>query len=143
MRKLGTTPVTIPSDPQELISAPSFDHAAKDPIPDSITISTDTRLVVIEGNYTLLDEEPWVEISRYCAERSGPTDNSSSTFANDDRWFVDAAIDEIRNRIANRHVAAGIEDTVKAAIDRANENDIPNGNMIRARLITPDVIINN
>lgn len=143
MRKLYNTQVTTPSDLEEIMLAPSFDHAAKDPTPDSIKISTNNRLVVVEGNYTLLNEEPWIEISRHCAERSVPSEGSSMILADDRRWFVDAPIDEIRNRIAKRHVAAGIEDTMKAAIDRANENDIPNGNMIRATLVTPDVIIYN
>lgn len=60
------------------------------------------------------------------------------------RWFVDAPVTKIRDRIARRHLAAGIEPTMRAALHRAEENDVPNGAMIRAMLIDPlDVVIEN
>jgi hypothetical protein len=42
-----------------------------------------------------------------------------------------------------RHLAAGIEISAAAATKRAEENDIPNGELIRSLLIQPDVIIEN
>jgi hypothetical protein len=45
--------------------------------------------------------------------------------------------------LAERHLAAGIETSTVAAIARAEENDIPNGELIRSMLLKPDVIINN
>jgi pantothenate kinase len=59
------------------------------------------------------------------------------------RWFVDAPVDLVRNRLVKRHLAAGIESTMEAAIQRAEENDIPNGAMIRSMLVKPDLIIEN
>jgi pantothenate kinase len=59
------------------------------------------------------------------------------------RWFVDAPVKTVRDRISKRHVAAGIETTMQAAIQRAEQNDIPNGALIRSMLIKPDVIIEN
>jgi pantothenate kinase len=56
---------------------------------------------------------------------------------------VDAPVDTVRDRIAIRHLAAGIEHTMQAAVQRAEENDIPNGAMIRSMLIRPDVVIEN
>jgi len=58
-------------------------------------------------------------------------------------WFVDAPVNTVRDRLAGRHLAAGIEDSMQAAVQRANENDIPNGEMIRSMLIKPDVVLEN
>ena len=45
--------------------------------------------------------------------------------------------------MAARHLAAGIETSYEAAVQRAETNDIPNGEMIRSLLIEPDVTIHN
>ncbi|KAH6867351.1 phosphoribulokinase/uridine kinase [Thelonectria olida] len=124
---LKTTPVTARGEPQIIIKAPSFDHAIKDPVADAITISSQAKVVIIEGNYTLLDEEPWSSISGLV----------------DDKWFVDVPTDVARERLAARHLKAGIETTRDAALLRAEENDIPNGEYIRSRLIEPSVRIIN
>ena len=49
--------------------APSFDHAVQDPIEDDIAISSRNRVVIIEGNYTLMNQKPWREISEICDQR--------------------------------------------------------------------------
>lgn len=59
------------------------------------------------------------------------------------RWFVDAPVDTVRTRLAQRHLAAGIETSMSAAVARAEENDIPNGELIRSLLVKPDVVIEN
>lgn len=61
--RLKDTPVTGADEPEEIILAPSFDHAVGDPLPDAIAISSRCRVVIIEGNYTLLDQEPWKHIA--------------------------------------------------------------------------------
>ncbi|KAF5544241.1 panthothenate kinase uridine kinase-related [Fusarium napiforme] len=124
---LKKTPVTTHDEPQIIIKAPGFDHARKDPIPDAIEISSRAKVVIIEGNYVLLDQEPWSRIS---------------TLA-DDKWFVDVPVDIARERLATRHLKARIEPTIEAAIKRADENDIPNGEYIRSHLIEPNVRIIN
>jgi pantothenate kinase len=67
--RLKDLPVTAKGDPQELILAPSFDHAEKDPVENSIAVSSRTRVVIIEGNYTLLDEDPWKQIAALVDDR--------------------------------------------------------------------------
>jgi pantothenate kinase len=52
-------------------------------------------------------------------------------------------VDVVRDRLAERHLTAGIETSKAAAIARAEENDIPNGELIRSLLVKPDVTINN
>jgi pantothenate kinase len=41
------------------VYAPSFDHVLNEPIAGSIPIEPGDRVIVTEGNYLLLDEEPW------------------------------------------------------------------------------------
>lgn len=56
-------------EPEIFIMAPSFDHKIKDPILDDIRISSQSRVAIIEGNYTLLDESPWNKIALMVDER--------------------------------------------------------------------------
>ncbi|KAI4937239.1 uncharacterized protein J4E92_001969 [Alternaria infectoria] len=127
VKTLKEAPVTKDGEADICIPAPGFDHAVKDPVQDAIKISSRTRLVIVEGNYTLLKQDPWDQIAEMC----------------DERWFVDAPVDTVRERLAQRHLAAGIETSMSAAIARAEENDIPNGDLIRSMMVKPDVIIEN
>ncbi|SPJ83928.1 related to panthothenate kinase/uridine kinase-related protein [Fusarium torulosum] len=124
---LSKIPVTACDEPQVVTKVPGFDHALKDPVPDAITITSRTRVVIIEGNYTLLNEEPWSNIAGLVH----------------DKWFVDVPSQIARQRLAARHLKAGIETTMDAALLRAEENDIPNSEHIRSRLIEPNVRILN
>ncbi|KAL8392936.1 hypothetical protein RB595_002939 [Gaeumannomyces hyphopodioides] len=108
------------------VLAPSFDHAVKDPAPDSIVVRPGHRIVVLEGNYLLLDREPW----------------RSAAALFDERWFVEVGPDIARRRLAARHVAAGICATREEAERRADENDLPNGHeILRLRLSSHEVVI--
>ncbi|EGY15918.1 phosphoribulokinase/uridine kinase family protein [Verticillium dahliae VdLs.17] len=127
VKKLKQMPVTGCGEHAMIIGAPSFDHAEMDPVPNSISLSSEARLVIIEGNYTLLNEAPWDQIADLV----------------DDKWFVDVAEDVARLRLAARHLKAGIENTMELALLRADENDVPNGAYIRKNLIEPHVRIIN
>jgi pantothenate kinase len=59
------------------------------------------------------------------------------------RWFVDVTRETAKHRLVERHLAAGIELRREAAEIRAEDNDIPNGDLIRKHLIEPDVRILN
>lgn len=43
----------------DAVYAPAFDRALEEPVAGSIAIASEVRLVVTEGNYLLLDEDPW------------------------------------------------------------------------------------
>jgi hypothetical protein len=51
--------------------------------------------------------------------------------------------DIARERLIQRHILAGIETSREAAALRAEDNDVPNGHLIRLKLIRPDVRIVN
>ncbi|KAJ6439807.1 phosphoribulokinase uridine kinase family protein [Purpureocillium lavendulum] len=96
------------------VSAPTFDHAVKDPIEDGITVASDVDVCVFEGNYLLCDEGPWSAIAD----------------AVDDRWLVRVDSDLARRRVAARHLKAGIESTMADALKRAQVNDMVNGEYV-------------
>ncbi|KAK7184491.1 nicotinamide riboside kinase [Paraphaeosphaeria sporulosa] len=129
VQSLAVTPLPTPSSPspETFLYAPSFDHALQDPVKDGIPISSRTRLIIVEGNYVLLDEEPWRDVAALCAEK----------------WFVDTPRKVVLERLVGRHLAAGIETDVEEAVKRVEANDLPNGDVIRERLIIPDVMVEN
>ncbi|KAJ3564715.1 hypothetical protein NP233_g8115 [Leucocoprinus birnbaumii] len=112
-----------PSTP--IITAPSFDHAIKDPTPDAVSIHPHHRIVVIEGLYTFLSIEPWVEASKLL----------------DERWFVSVDAIKARERLVSRHVVTGVAKDMKEAIWRADENDGPNGKFIIGNMLEPTRVI--
>ncbi|KAG6889034.1 hypothetical protein C0992_006602 [Termitomyces sp. T32_za158] len=111
-----------PLTPHALVlTAPSFDHALKDPTYNDIIIHTNHRIIIIEGLYTLLSIPPWNEAGQFL----------------DERWYLDVAIDECRQRLIKRHVATGVAKDVEEATWRAEENDIPNGRFVIANMLEP------
>ncbi|RAK77643.1 phosphoribulokinase/uridine kinase family protein [Aspergillus fijiensis CBS 313.89] len=109
----------------QTIYAPSFDHEAKDPVEDGVVITPDTSVVIIEGNYCLLNEQIWREVAQLV----------------DYRIFVDTDLQEARRRVAKRHVQAGIEATLDAGLRRVDSNDSLNALIIQDKLITPDLVV--
>ncbi|KAF2966289.1 hypothetical protein GQX73_g7285 [Xylaria multiplex] len=110
------------ADPVTVL-APSFDHSIKDPVADSIRIGPEIQIIIIEGNWLLLDREPWMQIPKYV----------------DDTWFVDVDVSLARRRIAARHIVSGIESTWEDALSRADTNDLPNGDEVRGHLVSPNI----
>ncbi|KAI1118459.1 P-loop containing nucleoside triphosphate hydrolase protein [Nemania sp. NC0429] len=96
------------------IFAPSFDHAVKDPKENDIVIRPAHRIVVFEGNYVVLDKEPWREAAGLM----------------DERWFVDVDFAIARRRLVARHVKASLARDEEEARKRADENDLVNGRQI-------------
>lgn len=48
-----------------------------------------------------------------------------------------------RDRLVKRHILAGIETSIESATSRVKINDLPNGELIRDKLIEPDERIIN
>ena len=108
-----------------VIRAPGFDHVLKDPYNDAILIGPEILFVIIEGNWVLLEEDPWREISTLV----------------DDTWFVDVELGLASQRVAKRHIASGIEATWEDAVKRVEGNDLVNGAEIRKRRMTPNIVV--
>ena len=97
-----------------LVYAPAFDRNVDEPVAGSIAISPGTRLIVAEGNYLLIDQEPWSRIPDLLAES----------------WFVATPEDERMRRLVDRHTRHGR--TVEAATAWARDVDGANAVLIEA-----------
>lgn len=115
----------LPSVQRLEIPAPSFDHALKDPRPNDVRISPNTSIVIIDSNYLLLDEDKWRTLSSWL----------------DFKIFVDIDPLLAKERVAKRHVAAGIEPTLEKGIERFESNDKINGDLVRSKLLHYDIAV--
>jgi pantothenate kinase len=91
------------------ITAPSFDHALKDPNPDAITILPEHKIVILEGLYTFLTLPPWREAGKLL----------------DERWLVEIDLPVASDRVVKRHLASGVCKDLEEAQWRSAENDTP------------------
>jgi pantothenate kinase len=99
---------------KEDIHVPTFDHAAKDPVPNGLLVHSTARIILFEGNYLLVDETPWSEIRSLV----------------DGCWLFTVDEEAARARVAKRYVASGIGMNMTDALARVDRNDTLNGRYI-------------
>lgn len=96
---------------QEVL-VPVFDRSREIAIASARAISPETRFILTEGNYLLLNEEPWLRLK--------------SSF--DLTIFVGPTYDILEQRLRDRWVGYGLDEAGIAA--KLYENDLPNGKHI-------------
>ena len=84
LRRVRTEPGTV--------YAPTFDRSLEEPIAGSIPIPDSAQLVVVEGNYLLVDSSPWTEIPALC----------------DEVWYAEMDEETRLNGLIARHVLFGM-----------------------------------
>ena len=125
-RFIGTLQASkLPRGERQEIFAPSFDHALKDPVEKGILIPAKADVVILDGNYLLLNDEGWHDLGT----------------ALDFRIFIEVDPKVARARVAKRHVLAGIEPSLELGEKRFDGNDGPNGELIRSRLRECDLVV--
>jgi pantothenate kinase len=87
---------------------PVFDRSLDKAVPNAASISKDTQIVVIEGNYLLLKEEPWSDLRQFF----------------DLSVFVRPDLDVLQGRLIDRWHQYGFD--ADSAFQKAMGNDIPN-----------------
>ncbi|KAF8422093.1 P-loop containing nucleoside triphosphate hydrolase protein [Tirmania nivea] len=110
-----------PSSPGT-ISAPSFSHSLKDPVPHAIPIHSYHRIVVFEGLYLTLDLPVWRDIAALFTQV----------------WFIEVPGEVAKARLVKRHLEAGIVQTREEGERRAAENDLVNAELITERVVRVD-----
>ncbi|ONM32952.1 P-loop containing nucleoside triphosphate hydrolase superfamily protein [Zea mays] len=105
------------------VYAPSFDHGVGDPVENDIFVKPQHKIVIVEGNYLLLEEDVWTEIRDLF----------------DEKWFIDIDIDISMQRVLKRHIATGKEPDVAAW--RISYNDRPNAELILESRKNADLVI--
>lgn len=105
----------------EAVYAPVFDRERDLAIAGATEVLASDRLVVVEGNYLLLDRPGWREMR--------------------DLWdlavFLSPDLDVLRQRLIDRWLDHGLEKG--AAVERAEGNDLSNARLVLDKLITPDI----
>ncbi len=106
------------------VLAPAFDRRAEEPVPDAIAVPVDCPLVVIEGNYLLLDRPPWSDLPGLL----------------DETWYVEVDEPVRVARLVDRHVEFGR--SADDARHRATEGpDAANARLVIASRGRADVIV--
>ncbi|XP_014495739.1 putative uridine kinase C227.14 isoform X1 [Vigna radiata var. radiata] len=105
------------------VYVPSFDHGVGDPVEDDIFVNLQHKVVIVEGNYLLLEDGVWKEIS--------------SLF--DEKWFIDIDIDKAMQRVLKRHISTGKPPDI--AKQRIENNDRFNAELIMKSKKNADIVI--
>ena len=94
-------------------SFPGFDHRVGDPVEDSIRLIKGTSIVLVEGNYLLLDEEPWCQLRQHVF---------------DETWFLQVAETKCNQRVRDRLIKTGLSEA--QAQLRVETNDSINAKLV-------------
>ena len=108
---------------EPVVYAPEFRRTLDEPVAASIAILADVPLVITEGNYLLMEQEPWKDIRAQL----------------DEVWFVDTPPELRLARLVARHVSFGMEPA--AAKAWATGPDEANAVLIQATRPAADRVI--
>jgi len=110
--------------PDRSIMCPAYDRKIHDPVENSITIQPGNRLIIVEGNYLLLNVSPW---------------NTIRTKMNE-VWYIDTPLNTVKERLFYRHIAGGSDK--KEAERKVELVDLPNAELVKKTLLSADKIVN-
>jgi pantothenate kinase len=96
------------------IYAPIFDRTIEQPLSGAIAVEAETKLVITEGNYLLLDEPSWTALRQLL----------------DEIWYCDVDADLRRSRLLARHEQFG--KTPQDALSWVANVDEPNARRVAA-----------
>lgn len=98
--------------PDEIVYAPEFRREIEEPIAGALPIFAQTRLIITEGNYLLLDQGAWSDVSALL----------------DDVWYVDVDDGLRTDRLTKRHEQFGR--SRQEAVEWVSTTDEPNARLI-------------
>jgi pantothenate kinase len=107
------------------VAVPMFDRAADLARANAAIVAASTRVVVVEGNYLLVDRPPWQALA----------DLFNVTV------MVETDRDELERRLIRRWRDYGLDE--KAAIARARGNDLINADYVLANSRSADFVLAN
>lgn len=106
------------------VSGPGYSRKIEDTVENAFTVPAEARVLVVEGNYLLLDEAPWSGVRPLL----------------DLSVFISVPRDIVAARLLKRHAAEGLftEERNRAHIAR---NDLPNYDRVMLSSDRADVVI--
>lgn len=102
----------IASQKVEKLYCPAYDRALHNPVDNAIIIENKHKIIIVEGNYLLLDTDPWNKLAELF----------------DESWFIDTPLTTTKERLVSRHVRTGR--SVEEALEKINSTDAPNAALI-------------
>jgi pantothenate kinase len=108
---------------EEIVYAPTFRREIEEPIAGAIAIDEEAPLVVTEGNYLLLEGEPWSRIRPLL----------------DECWYIEGPEDERIRRLTDRHIEFG--KSPAEALEWVTRSDEANARLIAATRSRADLIV--
>ncbi|MCK8484335.1 phosphoribulokinase [Aliiroseovarius sp. S2029] len=107
---------------QSSLTYPTFDREEDRTVPDGGRIDAGSKIVLVEGNYLLLDSPPWSELAKLFDMTVKLTVGRS----------------ELERRLIERWVNHGL--SASAATERAQENDVRNADLVSTHSRSSDFI---
>ena len=108
---------------EDNVVIPEFDRNKDLSIAGSSIISTKDKVLIIEGNYLLIEEEPWNELRKSW----------------DQTIFINPGIDILEQRLLNRWLRYGLDG--QDAKKRTLSNDLPNARYVLEKSSDSDIQI--
>jgi pantothenate kinase len=102
---------------------PGFDRSIEQTLPDAIGIPPSIRLVIVEGNYLLLDRPGWRDVRGLL----------------DQVWYVDASREVLRERLLARALKGGR--TEPEALRHVDGSDLPNAELVATTRTAADRVL--
>ena len=108
-----------------VVECPAFDRTIDEPVADQVRVEPDDVVVIVEGNYLLLDEPPWSELVDLFDEIA----------------YLDVPDDVRVGRLVDRHVEFGRSRF--EAVDFVNRSDEANTRRITRGRHRADVLVSS
>jgi pantothenate kinase len=98
--------------PRHVIDILTFDRRIDCVVKEGDSVRPEDRILIFEGNYLVLNQEPWSSLLAYWDETA----------------FLNPGIEELERRLIRRWIDHGLE--IEAAQRKVMINDIPNAKLV-------------
>ncbi len=103
----------IHNEANENINLPEYDRTrSNDPIENAIVVRPEHKLIIIEGNYLLMETSPWHEVKKLLSES----------------WYLSRSIEARHPALIQRHINGGM--TREQAEAKVASTDLPNSILV-------------
>lgn len=109
----------------EEVFVPVFDRGLELSRAGARAVAPECSLVLVEGNYLLLDLAPWTQLAPFF----------------DVKVMLTTPMAELRKRLERRWRGFGLDG--KARRLKLEENDLPNARLVRDKSLLPDYLVEN